>query len=47
MPEKSEEFASRIASLVADFESALAGTEWVTRRYPKKMEDENDSDTRC
>ncbi len=41
MSVKSENFAVQVNSLISKFQSALAGTEWVTHVYPKKMRDED------
>ena len=43
MSVKSEKFAAQVTTLVARFQSAVAGTEWVTHVYPKKMRDEDNN----
>lgn len=41
MPEQREQFQRRVEELVARFESEVDRREWLTRRYPKKLRDEN------
>ena len=40
MPERSDAFANQVETVVSLFEVALAGRDWLTRRYPKRMRDE-------
>lgn len=40
MSEQREQFQQRVEELVARFEDEVDGTEWVTRRYPKKLRDD-------
>jgi hypothetical protein len=41
MSEQREQFRSRIEELVAQFESEVDRREWITRRYPKRMRDDD------
>lgn len=41
MSVQSDKFATQVGGLVGTFQSAVAGTEWVTQEYPKKMRDED------
>jgi hypothetical protein len=41
MSKPSEQFQRRIEELVARFEQDLDHEEWVTRRYPKRLRDED------
>ena len=43
MSVKSEKFAVQVGALVGRFQTALAGTEWVTQEYLKKMRDEENN----
>ena len=40
MSEQSEQFQGRIEELVAQFEREVDRSEWITRRYPKKLRDD-------
>ncbi len=40
MSGESEDSAVQVGNLVGKFQAAVAGTEWVTQQYPKKMRDE-------
>jgi hypothetical protein len=40
MSEQSEQFQRRIEELVARFENEVDRSEWVTRRYPKRLRDD-------
>jgi hypothetical protein len=35
-----ERFRSRVEALIDQFEAAIRGSEWVSRRYPKRFRDE-------
>src|SRR5438093_788240 len=41
MLQRREEFQHRIEELVARFESEIDRHEWVTRRYPKRLRDDD------
>jgi hypothetical protein len=41
MPERREEFRQRVEELVARFEGEVDRDEWVTRRYPKRLRDDD------
>ena len=43
MSEQREQFRRRVEELVAQFEREVDSNEWVTRRYPKRMRDEDRS----
>src|SRR4051812_48419333 len=40
MLQKSDAFSTQVTSLVEQFEAALAGSDWSTHRYGKRMRDE-------
>jgi hypothetical protein len=40
MPDQRELFQERVNDLVTRFEKEIDGSEWATRRYPKKLRDE-------
>jgi hypothetical protein len=40
MSEKREQFRRRVEELVAQFERDVDRSEWVTRRYPKRLRDD-------
>ena len=41
MSEQSEQFRRRVEELVARFEEEVDRREWTTRRYPKKLRDDD------
>ena len=41
MSEQREQFRRRVEELVAQFERDVDSNEWVTRRYPKRIRDDN------
>jgi hypothetical protein len=41
MPEQREQFRRRVEELVARFEREVDRHEWVTRRYPKRLKDDD------
>jgi len=41
MSEKREQFRRRVEELVARFEGEVDRREWITRRYPKRLRDED------
>jgi len=41
MSEQREQFERRVEELVAQFEREIDRGEWFTRRYPKRLRDEN------
>lgn len=41
MSEQREQFQRRVEELVARFESEVDRREWLTRRYPKRLRDDN------
>jgi hypothetical protein len=41
MPEQREQFRQRVEELVAGFEGGVDRHEWVTRRYPKRLKDDD------
>ena len=40
MSQEREQFQKRVEDLVAQFERDVDATEWVTRRYPKRLRDD-------
>lgn len=40
MPDHREPFRSRVEALVDQFERAIQGGEWISRRYPKRFRDD-------
>ena len=41
MPAQREQFQRRVEELIARFESEVDRREWVTRRYPKRLRDDD------
>ena len=41
MCQQREQFQTRVQELVSRFEKEVDGAEWLTRRYPKKLRDED------
>ncbi len=41
MSEQREQFQRRVEELVAQFEREVDANEWVTRRYPKRLRDDD------
>ena len=41
MSEQVQTFQKRVEELVVQFEKAIGGSEWITRRYPKRLRDDD------